>query len=100
VVPRIERTAQDLLFRTGAVVFKPAKASSVEQYSGMGVLLQMHDDRGLDPSWGRFLGTLLTRAEGSSFRNHLLRWAVDDPSVGSAGLPLIAALYLATAIMA
>jgi hypothetical protein len=98
VVPRIERVARDLLLRMGAVVFRPAQGNTVGTYSGLGVLLQMLEDRGLDPSWGRFLGTLLTRAAGSSFRNHLLHGAVDDPSVGSTGLALIAALYLAVAI--
>jgi hypothetical protein len=82
----------------GAVVFRPAQGTSVGTYSGLGVLFQMLDDRGLDSSWGRFLSTLLTRTEGSSFRNHLLHGAVDDPSTGSAGLTLIAALYLAVAV--
>jgi hypothetical protein len=98
VVPRIERLARDRLMQMGAAVYKPAKPTAVGQYSGLGVLLQKLEDRGLDPSWGRFLGTLLTRAEGSSFRNHLLHGAVDDPSVGSAGLTLIAALYLAVGV--
>jgi hypothetical protein len=84
----------------GAVVFKPARPTAVGQYSGLGVLLQMLNDRGLDPSWGRFLGTLLTRPEGSGIRNHLLHGALDDPSVGTAGLALIAALYLAVAVEA
>jgi hypothetical protein len=98
VMPRIERIARDLLLQMGAVVFRPAQGTSVGTYSGLGVLFQMLDDRGLDSSWGRFLSTLLTRTEGSSFRNHLLHGAVDDPSTGSAGLTLIAALYLAVAV--
>jgi hypothetical protein len=100
VVPRIERLARELLLQMGAVVFKPARPTAVGQYSGLGVLLQMLNDRGLDPSWGRFLGTLLTRPEGSGIRNHLLHGALDDPSVGTAGLALIAALYLAVAVEA
>jgi hypothetical protein len=95
VAPRIERVAREHLLHLGAPLYKPALGSTSAKYPGLGTYLGMLDDRGLDESWGRFLGTLLTRREGMGLRNNLLHGAVDDPSYVTAGLTLIAAIYLA-----
>jgi hypothetical protein len=97
-VPKIERLARDLLLSMNAPVFRVAHGPVAGQYPGLGALLGMLLDRGLDESWARFIDTLLTRQDGLNFRNELLHGSIDEVSQGVAGLVMIAALYLALGV--
>jgi hypothetical protein len=97
-VPRIERLARELLLKMRAPVFRTARGTTPGQFAGLGVMLSMLEDRGLDPSWSRYLTTLLSRQEGMNYRNELLHGSVDDANEPIAGLTLIAALYLSAGV--
>jgi hypothetical protein len=98
IVPRIERVCRELLLKMRAPVFRPASGGVPGQYPGLGAMLGMLEDRGLDSSWERFLGTFLTRQEGMNYRNELLHGSVDHVNVGVACYSIIAALYLAVGV--
>lgn len=98
VVPKIERLCRELLLSLGVPVFRVEQGETPGQYAGLGSLLGMLRDRGIDESWARFIDTLLTRQEGLNFRNELLHGSIDSVSEAMAGLALIAALYLAVGI--
>jgi hypothetical protein len=97
-VPRIERVAREILLKMKAPVFRPPFGTSPGQYSGLGVMLDLLHNRGLDESWFRFLISFLTRPEGLNFRNELLHGSEDDVDQIHAGLALIALLYLCVAV--
>lgn len=98
IVPRIERLSRELLLAAGVSVYRPPRGSVAGGYSMLGSNLSKLEARGLDPSWSRFLITLLTRQTGMNLRNELLHGSIDDVSSLDASLVLIAALYLAIGV--
>jgi len=99
-VPKAERLARELLLRMGMPVFNTARGATPGGYSGLGVLMAMLEERGFDPSWCRYITTLLSRQEGLNLRNESAHGSIDDADASFAGLVLIATLYLAIAVSA
>ena len=99
-IPKVERLARELLLRMGAPIYNTARNGRPGQYSGLAILLSMLEQRGLDPSWHRFLTVLLTRPDGLNYRNEVCHGEVDEIDQLQAGIVLIAALYLALAVQA
>jgi hypothetical protein len=94
-VPRVERLARDLLLAEGAAVFRPEVSGRPGGYLGLGTILGMLLDLGVDESWARFIDTFLSRRSGANLRNNMLHGLVDDANLSVAGLILISAIYLA-----
>jgi hypothetical protein len=95
---RFERIAREILLALGAPVLKIQTRNAPAQYPGLGALLERLDGRGLDESWSRFLGTLLTRPEGPGVRNEMFHGDLDDVPQALAALVIVGALFIATSV--
>lgn len=94
-IPLIERQCRELLLAVDAPLYRVQRERSPGTYPGLGALLPLLAERGLDTSWYRFLRTFLSAPNGWNFRNEALHGFVDDVDATGAGLVLIAVLYLA-----
>lgn len=94
-LPLIERLCRELLLSIDAPLYRVQRDRTPGTYPGLGALLPPLLERGLDPSWHRFLRTFLSAPNGWNFRNEALHGFVDDVNATGAALVLIAVLYLA-----
>ncbi len=95
-LPLIERCCRDLLLLLDAPLYRVQRESAPGQYPGLGFLLSGLRQRGLDPSWHRFIRTFLTASNGLNFRNEALHGFVDSVNESTAAMILVILLYLAT----
>lgn len=93
-IPLVERLCRELLLAIDAPLYRVQRERAPGQYPGLGALLPLLAERGLDESWYRFLRTFLSAPNGWNFRNEALHGFVDDVGSVGAGLVLIAVLYL------
>lgn len=93
-LPLIECLARDLLLSVGAPLYRVQTGETRGQYDGLGAMIEALSDRGLDPSWYRFLRFLLTAPDGQNLRNEALHGFVDDIGEVGAAWVLMAVFYL------
>lgn len=93
-LPLVERQARDLLLSVGAPLFQVQKGEMRGKYDGLGAMIEALSDRGLDPSWYRFLRFLLTAPDGANLRNEALHGFVDEIGCAGAAWVLIAVFYM------
>jgi hypothetical protein len=93
-IPLVERQCRELLLAVDAPLYRVQRERAPGTYPGLGALLPLLAERGLDESWFRFLRTFLSAPNGWNLRNEALHGFIDDVGVTSAGLVLIAVLYL------
>jgi hypothetical protein len=93
-IPLVERQCRELLLAIDAPLYRVQRERAPGTYPGLGALLPLLAERGLDESWYRFLRTLLSAPNGWNFRNEALHGFIDDVGWPGAGLVLIAVLYL------
>jgi len=93
-LPLIERIARELLLRVDAPIYRLQREKKPGTYAGLGVLLPHLADRGLDPSWHRYLRSFATAPNGTNFRNEAFHGFVEDVGPMGAALVLISAYYL------
>lgn len=93
-IPLVERQCRELLLAIDAPLYRVQRERAPGTYPGLGALLPLLVERGLDESWYRFLRTFLSAPNGWNFRNEALHSFVDDVGWPGAGLALIAVLYL------
>ena len=94
-LPLVERFCRGLLLQIDTPIYRIQRERKPGTYPGLGALLPLLQDRGLDESWYRFLRTFLSAPNGWSFRNEALHGFVIDVDARPAGLVLIAVMYLA-----
>jgi hypothetical protein len=94
-LPLVERLARELLLQVDAPIYRIQRERKPGSYPGLGALLPLLLDQGLDESWYRFLRTFLAAPNGWNFRNEALHGFINDVDAVGAGLVLIALLYLA-----
>lgn len=94
-LPLVERICRELLLAIDAPLYRVQRERTPGTYPGLGALLPVLAERGLDASWYRFLRTLLSAPNGWNLRNEALHGFVEDVGALGAGLVLIAILYLA-----
>ena len=94
VLPKVERIARELALALGEVVYRPPSSSSPRLYKGLGTLIEILADQGLDESWSRFILTFLARQDGMNLRNDALHGAIVDVDEVHAALVIVAMLYL------
>jgi len=94
-VPRLEALARELVLKGNLPTYRTERAKSPGQYPGLGALLAMLRAAGLDESWTRYLGSLLSNPMGANARNELLHGFVDIPPESWAVLVFVGALFLA-----
>ena len=94
-LPLVERLCRELLLQVDTPIYRIQRERKPGTYPGLGALLPLLLDRGLDESWYRFLRTFLAAPNGWNFRNEALHGFIDDVDAFGAGLVLIALLYLA-----
>jgi hypothetical protein len=94
-LPLVERLCRELLLQVDAPIYRIQRERKPGTYPGLGALLPLLLDRGLDESWYRFLRTFLAAPNGWNFRNEALHGFINDVDALGAGLVLIALLYLA-----
>jgi hypothetical protein len=94
-VPIVERVCRELLLELDSAIFRVSKGHEIGQFPGLGSLLPSLLQEGFDPSWERFLSTLLT-SEGINIRNDVAHGLVDSVSDMHAALVLRAAGLLVT----
>ncbi len=94
VLPKVERIARELALALGEVVSRPPNSSTPRIYKGLGKLIDILTDRGLDESWYRFIATYLARQDGINLRNDALHGAITDIDEVHSALVLVAVLYL------
>lgn len=58
--PASKPAARELLLQLDVAAYRIARSHDPGKYVGLGVLLDLLTKNGLDPSWERFLRTLLT----------------------------------------
>ena len=93
-IPLIERQCRELLLAVDAPLYRVQRERKPGTYPGLGAMLPLLVERGLEESWYRFLRTLLSAPNGWNFRNEALHGFVEDVGAAPAGLVLIAVLYL------
>jgi hypothetical protein len=99
VMPRIETLVRALCDEKEVLLFRPEQervdaSNRRGQFPQLGALLPKLLPW-MDPSWDRFLSTLLVSAVGFNFRNELLHGYVDDVGPLLATMTILAALRLA-----
>ena len=95
-LPLIEKTVRDLLLTIDEPLYRVQRKRSPGVYPGLGVLLPALAVRGLDPSWHRYLRTLLASPDGFNLRNEALHGFVVQGDALWAGLVVTALLFVAT----
>lgn len=93
-LPLIERIARELLLRVDAPIYRLQRQRKPGTYAGLGVLLPLLVERGLDPSWHRFIRSFATAPNGTNFRNEAFHGFIDDVGPMGAALVLISVYYL------
>lgn len=93
-IPLVERKCRELLLAIEAPLYRVQRERTPGTYPGLGALLPLLVERGLDESWYRFLRTFLSAPNGWNLRNEALHGFVEDVGATGAGLVLIAVLYL------
>lgn len=94
-LPQIEALCRRLLIAIDAPIYRVQRTRTPGQYMGLGAMLPLLRDRGLDESWYRFFRTFLRSPNGWNYRNEALHGFVEDVPAPVAGMVLIGALYLA-----
>jgi hypothetical protein len=94
VLPKVERIARELARALGEVIYRPPSSSSPRMYKGLGKLIDILSDRGLDKSWYRFIRTFLAHQDGVNLRNEVLHGAITDVDEVHSALVLVSVLYL------
>lgn len=97
-LPKVERIAREILLLLGVPVFRPPSSGSPGSYVGLGSLIDSLEERILDPSWARFLFTLLASHTGANLRNEALHGSIVELGEGHSALILLSAIYLAVGI--
>lgn len=88
-VPRIEAAARELVLSLDIAAYQVARTSDPGKYVGLGALIGLLADAGLDRSWERFLRTLLTGPLGMNVRNDTAHgFVIADPGRENAALAL------------
>lgn len=93
-IPLVERQCRELLLAVDAPLYRVQRERKPGTYPGLGALLPLLAERGLEESWYRFLRTLLSAPNGWNLRNEAVHGFVEDVGAAPAGLVLIAVLYL------
>lgn len=96
--PHIETLVRDLVLQVNEPAYRLQRGQTPGQYAGLGALLPMLTEYGMDESWARYLQTLLSGVTGINYRNDLLHGFIDDVYSGNAALVLLAALYMSRGI--
>ncbi len=94
-LPKIERIARELLEAAGEVVYRAPTASMPGGYVGLGNLVGLLEDRGMDQSWVRFYRAVLAGHPGINLRNEALHGTQVDLGPVEAALVFAGALNLA-----
>ncbi|GLZ37863.1 DUF4209 domain-containing protein [Actinokineospora sp. NBRC 105648] len=95
ITPRIEALARNLLIENDEGIYRVQRNQTPGQYPGLRFLLDKLRDRGMDPSWHRFILVLCAHSVGWNIRNELAHGFLDQPGEVEAALLLQAAAYLA-----
>ena len=94
----MERLVREAVLAVNEPAYRLQRGQKPGQYAGLGALLPILQNAGVDESWVRFLQTALAATPGFNFRNDLLHGFVDQMRSGHAALVLLAALYLTGAL--
>lgn len=94
VLPQLEALIRDAVIDSGIGVYRLQRDRSPGQFPGLGVLLPILEEGGLDESVCRFLSVLLTHPAGMNLRNLALHGYMRLLSSGYAAVLLHAALVL------
>jgi hypothetical protein len=93
-LPLVERLCRGLLLAVDEPLYRVQRAKQPATYPGLGALLPALAERGLDPSWHRFLRSFLTAPNGMNFRNEALHGFVADVDDALAAIAMIGLLYV------
>jgi hypothetical protein len=94
--PRVETLVRTLVLATGTGVYRVQRERKPGQYPGLGALLDVLTQRGLDESWFRFVYTLCANPAGWNIRNEISHGFVDDVHAAVSALLIQALLYLSS----
>jgi hypothetical protein len=93
--PRVENPARELVIAVDAGVYRLQRENRPGQYPGLGSLLVILRDRGLDESWYRMVHTVCSNpAGGWNIRNEIGHGFVDNVQAPVAAVLIQALLYL------
>lgn len=92
--PQVERLVRDIVRCADKPAYRLQRGNTPGQYAGLGALLPVLMQVGVNEDWLRFLQTVFANTAGMNFRNNLLHGFVDEVDDGHAALALLAALYL------
>ncbi|MBM0256323.1 DUF4209 domain-containing protein [Micromonospora sp. 4G55] len=94
---RLEAVTRHLVIALDAGIYRLQRQSKPGQYPGLGALLQVLKQKGLDESWYRFILTLCANpAGGWNIRNDLMHGFINNLGAPAAAFLLQAVLFLAT----
>lgn len=93
-IPLVERQCRALLLKVDQPIYRVQRERSPGTYPGLGAMLPVLADRGLDESWHRFLRTFLVAPNGWNYRNEALHGFVESIGEVEATLVLVAIAYL------
>jgi len=89
-VPRIEALVRGIVLSLGQGIYRVQREKSPGQYPGLGALLPVLRENGLDVSWLRFLSTFLADPAGLNYRNELSHGFLGTVGSADAALVLVA----------
>lgn len=88
-VPRVEAAARALVLLLDSPAYSVARTNNPGKYIGLDALLDVLVTHGLDPSWDRFVRTLLLGPVGGNLRHDIAHgFGSSDPSRPTAALAL------------
>lgn len=95
VVPRIETLCRNLVIAMNRGVYRLQRDQKPGQYPGLGYLLDVLKEHGMDESWHRCVLTVCANpAGGLNMRNEMAHGLVEDIGAPYAAIVLQIALYL------
>ncbi|MGV9990762.1 DUF4209 domain-containing protein [Streptomyces sp. NPDC003374] len=95
ILPRIETLARNLVIAMDRGVYRLQRDQKPGQYPGLGYLLDILKEHGMDESWHRCVLTICANpAGGWNIRNEVAHGFIDNVSAPAAAVVLQVALYL------
>jgi hypothetical protein len=95
IIPRIETLARNLVLALDHGVYRLQRDQKPGQYPGLGYLLDVLKEHGMDESWHRCVLTVCANPVGGwNIRNEVAHGFIDDVTAPTAAVVLQIALYM------
>ncbi|HEY7143955.1 MAG TPA: hypothetical protein VH637_06880 [Streptosporangiaceae bacterium] len=98
LMPKVEGLVRRIVVQCNMPVYATQRRKKPGQYLGLGALLPVLANLGIDESWFRFLHTFFASVAGFNERNELLHGFIDDVGEVVSALIILAVIYLSVGL--